>query len=207
MCLVYNTRISLAVGAMRPEGRWCKRELPNSNIRLCDSWLRQHFAEFVTRANQSALKVALSPKHNHWSASQYMLHIGYHYRCSPFHFCDCRAHLFHSSCFTWLWPIHSRFHILPYILFVIRCDAMPLCSLCRSPFVGVLRVLSLDPLARYASSAVLYLSDILWIPLQESWVCAFMRLPFKPQWNSWMWKIHLNFSTKVEEFSRSNHFG
>ena len=124
--------------------------------------------------------------------------------CSPFYFCALLLLSYSISIsFHILFPIPSIFHILPLSLFhdllLVATTCYALCSLCSPPLLGESLEFSLwIPLQGMHPSAVLYLSNILWIPLARIWVlCSIIRLPLQIHKTSPYYSYY-----KRDEFSR-----
>ena len=145
-----------------------------------------HFVIPVTLCNHP-------PKRLHWVATSidhlvhvtYCLSLPYH---SPFYFCALLLPPYSISIlFHILFPTLSVFHILPLSLF----HDLLLVAMHFVPYVVPLHLgspysfLFGSPLQGMHPSAVLYLSNILWIPLARIWVlCSIVRLPLHHQSSS-----------------------
>jgi len=119
----------------------------------------------------------------HLLITQYMLHIVYPYHVIPFSSSvPCYCHPIPSpSHFTYYFQYFLYFIFSPYLSSMIHCWLLCTLVLTSPPLLGESLEFSLwIPLQGMHPSAVLYLSNILWIPLARIWaLCVIMRLPLQ----------------------------
>jgi len=141
----------------------------------------QHFVISVTLCDHPSKKLhQVTAPIDHSVHVTYCLPLPHH---SPFYFCALLLPSYSISILFHIWfPILSLFHILPLSLF---CDLL-LVAMHPVPYVVPLRLgspqsfLFGSPLQGMYPSAVLYLSNILWIPLARIWaLCSIIRLPLQ----------------------------